>query len=236
MPPGWGGHAKPDEIHEALAFRRKGSRGGHCHDPANNAGAFNVPAGYFDCLLHLPGWCRGPVQALRCKVEGPLVEILKLSARSVDDSICRDVLNCMVTQVSRAVDKQRLVGLLAAMKEPRQVFHHMAASFVGLRISLKAFDLVTGSKSSLVVMPQQPWLCCSPDGLMMVDVRFDSRGSLVSRHFATGATSASRRTNSAGPKTCASFPSKRGDSRKINEQARKITFTLIPKSSWTPIM
>ncbi|KAG0431264.1 hypothetical protein HPB47_021951, partial [Ixodes persulcatus] len=41
IPPGWGGHAKPDEIHEeliALVFRRKGSRGGHCHDPADNAG------------------------------------------------------------------------------------------------------------------------------------------------------------------------------------------------------
>ncbi|KAG0423711.1 hypothetical protein HPB47_000497 [Ixodes persulcatus] len=108
---------------------------------------------------------------------------------------CADVLNCMVTQVSRAVDKERLVGLLAAMKEPRQVFHHMAASFVGLRISLKAFDILAALSDrlqeqyperryrkrrateqarhanfpGLVLMSQQPWLCCSPDGLMMVD-------------------------------------------------------------------
>lgn len=82
-------------------------------------------------------------------MEGPLVEILKLSARSVDDTICRDVLNSMVTQVSRAVDKERLVGLLAAMKEPRQVFHHMAASFVGLRISLKAFDFLAALSDRL---------------------------------------------------------------------------------------
>ncbi|KAM7284078.1 hypothetical protein ISCGN_001181 [Ixodes scapularis] len=83
------------------------------------------------------------------EVEGSLVEILKLSARSVEDTICRDVLNSMITQVSRAVNKERLVGLLAAMKEPRQVFHHMAASFVGLRISLKAFDFLAALSDRL---------------------------------------------------------------------------------------
>lgn len=77
------------------------------------------------------------------------MEILKLSRRSTNDLICRKVVDDMVAKVSLSVDKARLVGLLAAMKGPREVYHHMTACSTGLRMSFKAANFLSALGDTL---------------------------------------------------------------------------------------
>ncbi|KAM7308041.1 hypothetical protein ISCGN_011676 [Ixodes scapularis] len=102
-----------------------------------------------------------PSVILECypEIQGPLMEILKLSRRSTDELICRKVVDDMVAKVSLSVDKSRLVGLLAAMKGPREVYHHMTACSTGLRMSFKALNFLSALGDTL----QE-----HPDGLIQV--------------------------------------------------------------------
>lgn len=77
------------------------------------------------------------------EIQGPLMEILKLSSKSADDLIRRKVLDDMVARVSLSVDKARLVELLAAMKGPLEVYHHMTACSTGLSVSFKALNFLS---------------------------------------------------------------------------------------------
>lgn len=77
------------------------------------------------------------------------MKILKLSSRSADDLTCRKVLDDMVAKVSLSVDKARLVGLLATMKGPREVYYHMTACSTGLRMSFKAVNFLSALVDTL---------------------------------------------------------------------------------------